>query len=59
MEITLLLNLVGGAAVVYCGAIFLLSAGMFFFDRKPAQKASLQPVRFDAHEEQEEERRAA
>ena len=57
MEISLLVQVLGSAAMVYCGAIFLLSAGMFFIDRNPAQKASLQPTRTDqAHAQDHEDR---
>ncbi len=63
MEISLLVKVLGSAAMVYCGAIFLLSAGMFFIDRGPAQKASAQPLRPGEHHDQDhedrEQRRAA
>lgn len=60
MEIFALLEVLGSAAIVYCGAIFLFSAGLFFFDRNPARKESLQPVRAnESHEEDQDTRRAA
>ncbi len=60
MEIFSLLEVLGGAVMVYCGAIFLLSAGLFFFDRSPARKESMQPVRLNnARDEDHEDRRAA
>ena len=60
MEIFALLKVLGSAAMVYCGAIFLFSAGMFFFDRSPARKESLQPVRSSERREKDhEDRRAA
>lgn len=59
MEIFALLKILGTAAMVYCGAIFLFSAGLFFLDRSPDRKESLQPVRLDGRREDDKDRRAA
>ncbi len=64
MEISLLVRVLGSAAMVYCGAIFLLSAGLFFIDRKPARAESLRVLRStersnERHEEDREDRHVA
>lgn len=59
MEIVTLLEIFGGVALAYCGAIFVLSAGMFFLDRKTARKQSARPLDSDPTVEEERDRRAA
>jgi len=59
MEFASFVQLLGSVVIVYCGAIFVLSAGLFFRDREPVQKQSAKPIGSDGFVEEERDPRAA